>query len=321
MLRYTPVVVCVVLLTLAVSAGVCEDSPTAVKPAAGGSQPAAAVSAPLFSDIENDPRKQQITLVAGRRILQGYPDGTFRPSGTIVERDFAGVVDRLIVACPSMAKPVFETKNPDEPMTRLRAVTVLMRAAADKKSVESVPAPKEVLSKFSDLDKIPEWGRKQLAYAVYCGYMRLETEFRPSDPITRSELAELIVHSIPSSALHSSQCDAMCTGLIVDCRGLQVARSMCPPIVSEDGTRIYPDMTRLPSIDFLEDQGLVSYSQNAAECKRAGDKPMEAKALRVEGPARHTVVVSDADRDAILAAEKESHFLANWNVVFLVDPK
>jgi hypothetical protein len=96
---------------------------------------------------------------------------------------------------------------------------------------------------------------------------------------------------------------------------------MSPCIVSEDGTRIYPDPTHLPTIDFLEDRGLVSYVSDIASSSRVGDRPLEITAVRADGSGKHTVVVSDADRDTILAAEREGHFLANWNVTFLMPPK
>jgi hypothetical protein len=307
------------VLLLAASVSWAEGTDTT-----GAPTPPAEVTTPVepsFSDIPTDPRKPEITLVAGRRILQGYPDGTFRPAGTVSERDFAGILDRLIVACPAMAKPSFEMKDPEQAISRLRAVIVIVRAAAEKDALDSVTDPKAVFSKCSDYDKIPDWGRKQAAFAVGKGYMRIESQFRPDDPITRSELAEILARCLPPNALHPNQPEAKYTGLGVDCTEIGLARSMSPWLVSEDGTRIYPDPKHLPSIEFIEDQGLVSYVTDIANSKRAGNKPLEVKAVKACGAANQTAVVSDADRDAILAAEQDSHFFANWNVTFLMPPK
>lgn len=311
--RYAFAVLCTLLTTAAVAFTDGAD------PGAGsGSQVA---PEPVFSDIQTDPRKPEITLVAGKRILQGYPDGTFRPKGTVTERDFAGIMDRLMVACPAMTKPSFELKSPEQLMTRLRAVIVVIRAAAEKGAIESITDPKAALAKCTDYDKIPDWARKQAAFAVDKGYMRIETQFRPDDPITRAELAEIIARCVPPTPLHPNQPEAKYTGLVVDCTEIGLKRSMSPALVSEDGTQIYPDPKHLPPLEFIEDQGLVSYVSDIANSKRAGDKPFEVKAVSVSGAAKQIAVVSDADRDAILAAEQDSHFFANWNVTFLLAPK
>ena len=254
-------------------------------------------------------------------IIQGYPDGTFRPHGMVLERDFAGVLDRLIVACPSMTKSDFKVTDPLKPMTRLRAVTVIIRSAADKAAVEAITDPKAALSQCSDRDKIPAWGLKHAAYAVNRGYLSSESQFRPNDCITRSEFAGILARCLAAETPPSSRPGAGYTGLVVDCRGAGAKRCMSPCIVSEDGTRVYPDLGHLPPINFLEDRGLVSYVTDAAKSTRAGERPLEVKALRVDGAGKQMVVVSDADRDTILAAEKEGQFLANWNVVLVVDPK
>lgn len=308
------------LLTIAISVALLLAMLPAIS-CAEETQTAATADEPSFTDIENDPRKPEIGLVAARRILQGYPDGTFKPKATVNERDFMGIMDRLMVACPTMTKPAFDLKTPDLPITRLRAVTVVIRAAAEKGAVEAIGDPKAALGKCSDYDQVPEWGRKQAAFAVGKGYMRVESQFRPSDPISRAELAELLARCLSPSPMHNNPPDTKYTGLVVDCTGLKLARSMSPGLISEDGTKIYPDPKHLPSIDFMEEQGLVSYVTSIMDSKRTGERPFTVKATKVDGTASQIAVVSDSDRDALLAAEQEAHFFANWNVTFLLDPK
>jgi len=315
-LRVVLAVACLIML-LSAAPAVADE----VVRESGMAAATAAATPDAFSDIAADPRKPEIILVAGRRILQGCGDGTFKPNGTVTEKDFLGILDRLIVACPAMTKPNCEFKNPDQVITRLRAVIVLIRAVAEKDALDSIADPKITLARFVDMDRIPDWGRKQAAFAIEKGYMRVETKFRPDDPITRSELAEILARCLTPSALQPNQPDAKYTGLVVDCTQIDLCRSMSPALISEDGTQIYPDTKHLPSIEFMEDQGLVSYVTDLANSKRCGQKPLTVTAVKTAGAAKHIAVVSDADRDAIMEAEKECHFFANWNVTFLMPAK
>src|SRR3712207_8544117 len=46
-------------------------------------------SAPAFSDIQNHWAKECISQMAPRKLVSGYPDGSFRPNATITRAEFA----------------------------------------------------------------------------------------------------------------------------------------------------------------------------------------------------------------------------------------
>ncbi|MDO8684521.1 MAG: S-layer homology domain-containing protein [Armatimonadota bacterium] len=289
----------------------------------------------MFSDIQADPRQSSIERVAELRILQGYPDGTFRANLTVNEEEFERTLDRLAVACPDIKKPDFSVKSPKEAVTRVRAVVAIMRGAADATAVDSIAEPAQFLSCFSDYREIPAWAVKYVAFAVDRGYMQVESKFRPSDHITRSELAGILARCLSPVASTKTVVETVTvtavagvtniggdvTGLIVDCRGLGLKRCMSPSIVSENGERVYPDPKNLPSINYIETHGLASYVSDIANAKRLGSTPLEVKAVRVEGVAHQIAVISDSDRELIVSENRKSKFLAKYNVTFLIDPK
>jgi len=272
---------------------------------------------PVFRDIGQDPNRLKILRVARFKILRGYPDGTFRPNGPITEKDFTAVVERLLVTNPNLHKPVFETKSPKQPMNRVRAITVVVRSVADEPAIDLISEPERLLASYGDSGQIPRWGVRYAAFAIDHGYLDVEQRFRPLDPITRSELADLLARCLP---LEGPGPEAKgYTGLVVDCRGLGIERSMNPKIVSEDGTQVYPDSKNLPPIEVILERGIVSYVRNVADSPRAGERPLEIKAVGVQGAAHDIAVIANADRDLILQEEPKGHFVADWRVTFLID--
>ena len=45
-----------------------------------------------FSDIQNHWARLFIEALAGRRILNGYPNGTFRPDNSVTRAEFAAII-------------------------------------------------------------------------------------------------------------------------------------------------------------------------------------------------------------------------------------
>ena len=46
-------------------------------------------STPIFSDIQSHWAKECISQMAPRKLVSGYPDGSFRPNSTITRAEFA----------------------------------------------------------------------------------------------------------------------------------------------------------------------------------------------------------------------------------------
>lgn len=106
------------------------------------------------------------------------------------------------------------------------------------------------------------------------------------------------------------------TGLIVDCRGLNLRPVMSPVIKNANGTTIYGhkniDITKLIA------EGLVAYVKDTNSVARAGDNPLVVKAIRLDF-AETVPVLSIADSNRVLIENHATKFLADLKVVFLFD--
>ncbi|MFA6074407.1 MAG: hypothetical protein WCV63_01145 [Negativicutes bacterium] len=109
------------------------------------------------------------------------------------------------------------------------------------------------------------------------------------------------------------------TGLVVDCRGLKLERTMTPVIYDENGRVIYS--SRYISTDLLIANGMCDYD-TADEMRslsfRAGAKQLMIKPVRLRDFNRNAVV-SVRDGDIILAANQKNDMLKKTQVVFLTD--
>lgn len=107
------------------------------------------------------------------------------------------------------------------------------------------------------------------------------------------------------------------TGLIIDCRGMNINCVMSPVIKNADGTKIYGHQNL--DYDKIIVQGMASYADSADDQisrSRAGNNPLVVKAVSLSD-LNANPVVSVADADKILAANQHDRFLDNCAVVFV----
>ncbi|MBR2519328.1 MAG: LPP20 family lipoprotein [Selenomonadaceae bacterium] len=107
------------------------------------------------------------------------------------------------------------------------------------------------------------------------------------------------------------------TGLIIDCRGMNINCVMSPVIKNANGTKIYGHMNL--DYDKIIVNGMAAYSNDAYDqisSQRAGKNPLVIKAVRLDD-LNANPVVSVADADKILAANAHDRFLDNCAVVFI----
>ncbi len=102
------------------------------------------------------------------------------------------------------------------------------------------------------------------------------------------------------------------TGLIVDCRGLDLQTALSPAIQNNRGKLIYSRQ----NLDFekILAQGMVSYSNSITDA-RAGNNPLVVKAVKISGAVNP--VVTNRDANKILRANQAAHFLDNCAIVFV----
>ena len=107
------------------------------------------------------------------------------------------------------------------------------------------------------------------------------------------------------------------TGVIVDARGLGLKRCMSPRIYDTTGRLVYGD--KFVSTDFVVKYGMASYQTaekiNSGLMTRAGERPLVIKAVELKN-FNSDIVVSVADADKMLQANKYGNFLINASMVF-----
>ena len=109
----------------------------------------------------------------------------------------------------------------------------------------------------------------------------------------------------------------MVTGVIVDARGLGLKRCMSPRIYDTTGRLVYGD--KFVSYDFVVKYGMASYQTadkiSSGILTRAGEHPLTIKAVELKN-FNSDIVVSVADADKMLQANKYGNFLINASMVF-----
>lgn len=104
------------------------------------------------------------------------------------------------------------------------------------------------------------------------------------------------------------------TGLVVDCRGMNINFVMSPVIKNINGQKIYGHQNL--DYDRVIREGMASYAQDMSQAARAGSNPLVVKAVWLDD-LNANPVLSAEDADLVLYENSQSHFLDNIAVVFL----
>jgi hypothetical protein len=110
------------------------------------------------------------------------------------------------------------------------------------------------------------------------------------------------------------------SGLIIDCKGLQVKPALSPRIVDEDGREIYG--SAYVSRDWAVKHGVVGYAKElsaAAKLDRVGKTPGSVKAIKIEGANNTDIVISSKDAADVRSASANLKFLSECRVIFVID--
>lgn len=176
---------------------------------------------PQFSDIKGHWAEACILALAQQNRINGYPDGTFRPNGTITRAEFAVLTKNVFPSLPPVRTAVtfpdvassywaypaitwaYErglfsgypdgTFKPTEPIPRMQAIIVLATA----RGLKPLDATEEILQLyFDDATQIPNWTRWAVAAAVASDRLVVNYPdvrlFRPTQNATRGELTAML---------------------------------------------------------------------------------------------------------------------------------
>jgi hypothetical protein len=177
-----------------------------------------------FSDITTHWAKACILELANRHLVSGYPDGTFRPDGTITRAEFAALTyvvfpDAQPIRSPIRFPDVPETHwanqaiqwayqrgffsgypdgtfQPNQPIPRVQAISVLVTALRF-----SLPAsPDSLLALyFNDVTEIGAWAKGAIAAAILSNLIVNYPNVRdlhPNQNATRGEVSALLCRGL-----------------------------------------------------------------------------------------------------------------------------
>jgi len=112
------------------------------------------------------------------------------------------------------------------------------------------------------------------------------------------------------------------TGVVIDCRGLGLSRSMCPRILDQTNANLWGTLT--VSAEIVNERGIAGYYHSLDDptiTERVGKHPLVVKALRVSGGKvfKTDAVLAPADAELVRAENTKTLFLEKLNVAFLVE--
>lgn len=147
----------------------------------------------------------------------------------------------------------------------------------------------------------------------YPAYQPNTPSYQPSYPNTGSTQP---IYGEASSAASAPSGRAIggYTGLIVDCRGLELRPVMSPVIKNAEGTPIYGYKNL--NYDKVVSNGMAGYTRDITNAARAGSHPLVVKAIAT-ADMNGNPVLSVADANRVLIENGATHFLDTASVVFV----
>jgi len=127
--------------------------------------PAAAVFTGYATDVEKHWSKEYVWYLQRNGLVDGYPDGTFRPDRQVTRAEFTKMFIKV-------------------------ATSEYCKVHQVKKEVK----PGFKISQFKDHEKIPGWAKPFIEHAVKYGYINgfPDGTFRPDAPISKVEAVTII---------------------------------------------------------------------------------------------------------------------------------
>lgn len=163
-----------------------------------------------------------IAALSDRKVIEGFPDGTFQPDKPITRAEFAAQIPNVFEQPGSESTPDFndvpeefwaaekidetvkmgfmqgypgDVFRPDQEITRLEALVTL----ATGLNLKPPAAPGEILEQYRDREKIDNWAVEQIAAATEAGLtegLPNPEQLNPSQTATRAELASMLYQAL-----------------------------------------------------------------------------------------------------------------------------
>jgi len=167
------------------------------------------------SDIAGHWAEESIKKLMDRGVIEGYPDGTFRPEENITRAEFAALLVKAFGLDVSGEKVFADTAGhwaqsiistaeyhdivsgydedtfgPNDPVTRQEVAVMIVQAAQLD--------PKANLPAFADADSISPWAKDAIARATAAGVIKgyPDETFQPQGKASRAEAVTVLVNCL-----------------------------------------------------------------------------------------------------------------------------
>ncbi|MHB1418437.1 MAG: S-layer homology domain-containing protein [Bacillota bacterium] len=153
---------------------------------------------PKFSDMNKHWAKTQVEFLAGKKIINGYPDGTFRPVKTITQSEFAMLVRRVgnIKLNSSQGAYLLPYASSKTPIDRETAAEIIVRAIGSDAAALALPMQemRNLLSLVKDGDSVSDAKAPFVAQALKRELIKgyADKTLQPQKTLTRAEAAVLV---------------------------------------------------------------------------------------------------------------------------------
>lgn len=109
------------------------------------------------------------------------------------------------------------------------------------------------------------------------------------------------------------------TGIIIDCKAVQLRPALAPKIFNKSGEEIYGSAN--VSKDFAVQQGMIGYLksvESAMENSRVTNNPLVINAIGVKGTNKADIIISDEDAAKIKELDAKLNFLKECRVIAII---
>lgn len=111
------------------------------------------------------------------------------------------------------------------------------------------------------------------------------------------------------------------SGVIFDCRGLNLQPALAPRVLDEDGREVYG--AAFAAQEWALKYGVAGYLKNNMETalknERVAPNPLVIKAIKAAGPGNTDLVISNADAQVLRDTSRNLSFLEQCRVLIVVD--
>ena len=123
---------------------------------------------------------------------------------------------------------------------------------------------------------------------------------------------DIVIEDFPKPKFTNVRTEIKYTGLVIDCRGLNLSTAISPAIKTVGGVEIYA--YKNVGYENAVGKGIVEYA-DIIDSPRAGTSPLVVKAVEISRSC--DVVISDEDADRILSVNQTTNILTNCAVVLV----